>query len=141
MEKGRESSQEVPDDQGTTSGDDSEGAADTPADSQDSSDVPANQENSMVLCSNAGGGGDEREYADFQEAIEPCFSRAEGAIKNYRFDLSHAKDLVVTVRDLGERRKARGCEETKLEDIVLNRAMRTVKQLVDGVVEVRESVM
>lgn len=54
-------------------------------------------------------------------------------IQRERFDLSRAKDFVLKLRDLGQRYENRGCTESVMEDIVLNRALKTVHQLVDGV--------
>lgn len=52
--------------------------------------------------------------------------------------MSRAKDFVLKLRDLGQRYENRGCTESVMEDIVLNRALKTVRQLVDGVNMVRE---
>ena len=95
---------------------------DTP---EDPSDPSEDQEDAVVIS------GDPHE--DFSDAVEPFFVKAERLIDRERFDLSPAKDLVLTLRDLGQRHVTRGCMENVMEDIVLRRALGTVKILVDGV--------
>ena len=95
---------------------------DTP---EDPTDLSEDQEDAVVIF------GDPHE--DFSDAVEPFFVKAERLIDGERFDLSPAKDLVLTLRDLGQRHVTQGCMENVMEDIVLRRALRTVKILVDGV--------
>ena len=74
----------------------------------------------------------------FSDAIEPFFVKEANFIQRKRFDLGRAKNFVLSLRDLGQRYMTRGCTEIVMENIVLDRALRTVYQLQADLVMVSE---
>ncbi|KAL8598524.1 hypothetical protein ACOMHN_051312 [Nucella lapillus] len=147
MDEEEESAHQLPHNQQTTSehGNESvtqsEHVADFDTNSQgNSTNSSDNQDNSMEMA-----GEQEAElsgvetatslYAEFGDSIEVFFSRAENAFSNShnRFSLGFAKDWMLSVRDVGLRYTSRGCQESQLESIVMNRALTTVDRLVDAV--------
>ena len=125
-DEGRESTPQLPDDQQTTSEEGNESAVGAQTDTpEDPTDLSEDQEDAVVIFGDL--------HEDFSDAVEPFFVKAERLIDGERFDLSPAKDLVLTLRDLGQRHVTQGCMENVMEDIVLRRALKTVKILVDGV--------
>ena len=126
MDEGGEPPPQVPDDQQTTSEEGSGSAVDRQTDTpEDVSDLSGDPQDDVEIFGDL--------HEDFADAIEPFFVKAVKLIERGRFDLDSAKNLVLTVRDLGQRHVTRGCTEMDMEDIVVNRALRTVFQLVDGV--------
>ncbi|XP_076463379.1 3'-5' exoribonuclease HELZ2-like isoform X2 [Babylonia areolata] len=143
MNQGSESPPTLTDSQQTTSEEESESTAHRDENSSDehtrshgdSSELLADQNNTVGIS-----GGQEPEedgaeclYTEFREQVEVFFSRAEDTITSNHFDLACAKNLVLRVRDVGERYSDKGCDKVRLEDIVVNRALTTVDRLVDGV--------
>ncbi|XP_076462248.1 3'-5' exoribonuclease HELZ2-like isoform X2 [Babylonia areolata] len=146
MDQGRESPPDLSDDQQTTGAEWGGSTADSSENSSDSSEtgemsaaladllaianghIPTEDVDILYRAEDV-----ERLYAEFRESVEVFFSRAEDTITSNRFDLACAKDLVLRVRDVGERYSDKGCEEVRLEEMVVNRALTTVDRLVDGV--------
>ncbi|XP_070195168.1 3'-5' exoribonuclease HELZ2-like isoform X1 [Littorina saxatilis] len=124
MEEGRESPPSA--DEQQTSEDGSDSASVRQSDTPESSENFGDAQRAVEIFE-----GDPHE--DFLEAIEPFFTRAERAISHERFDFSAAKDLVLVLRDLGQRYEAKGCTEASLEETVMTRALKTVFDLMDGV--------
>ncbi|XP_070195199.1 3'-5' exoribonuclease HELZ2-like isoform X2 [Littorina saxatilis] len=68
-------------------------------------------------------------HDDYSEAVEPFFARTAKAIEKDSFDLTSAKNLVLDLRQLGQRYEERGCTESCMEGIIVSRALKDVDQL------------
>ncbi|KAL8586098.1 hypothetical protein ACOMHN_065061 [Nucella lapillus] len=162
MEEGRESPLELPNDLLTTSGehsssensssDNSDTSQPDPQENSSSSSADPDQDPSsstaLILRQPDQGNQpgdfnlslyeDYTVYEDFRAQIDVFFTNAEDTIVQNHFDLDFAKEWVMCLRDVGCRYGFKGCDDHRLEHILVNRALNTVDRLVEGVQESHE---